>query len=50
MISLSEFEKALELKSDYLEAGLQLGIAYENAGDNQKAINVLNSFGSLDRI
>ena len=48
--AISEFEKALELKDDYLEAGLQLGIAYENIGDNQKAISVLNSFGSIQRI
>ena len=48
--AISEFEKALELKDNYLEAGLQLGIAYENLGDNQKVIDILSSMGSIQRI
>jgi cytochrome c-type biogenesis protein CcmH/NrfG len=48
--AISEFEKALELKKDYIDAGLQLGIAYENAGNNQKAIDILSSMGSVQRI
>ncbi len=42
--AIGEFEKALELKNNYKDAGLQLGLAYEIKGDNEKAINQLNSF------
>ena len=42
--AISEFEKALELKSDYLDTGFQLGLAYEIKGDNKKAISQLSSF------
>lgn len=44
--AINEFEKALGLKSDYLPAGLQLGLAYEAAGDNQKAISQLSNYSS----
>ena len=42
--AIGEFEKALELKKNYLDAGLQLGLAYEIKGDKEKAISQLSSF------
>jgi len=48
--AINEFKKALGLKSDYLNAGLQLGLAYEAEGDNSKAIEQLSSFGSVERM
>ena len=48
--AISEFAKALELKNNYLDAGLQLGLAYEKQGNNKKAIDQLNSLGSIERI
>ena len=49
-LAIGEFEKALELKNNYLDAGLQLGLAYEKRENNQKAIERLNSLGSVERI
>ena len=34
----------------YLTAGLQLSVAYESKGDNQKAIEILDSMGSIQRV
>lgn len=41
--AIGEFEKALELKNNYADAGLQLGLAYEIKGDNKEAINQLKA-------
>ncbi|MDF1498677.1 MAG: tetratricopeptide repeat protein, partial [Patescibacteria group bacterium] len=49
-LAITEFKKALSLKKNYVEAGLQLGLAYEKQGDNQKAIDLFNSLGSVKRI
>ncbi|NOQ68081.1 tetratricopeptide repeat protein [Patescibacteria group bacterium] len=48
--AIGEFEKALSLKENYLDAGLQLGLAYEIQGNSQKAISQLISLGSVERI
>ena len=49
-LAINEFKKALEIKRDYKDAALQLGLSYELLGNNQKAISALSSTGSIEKI
>ena len=48
--AIKEFEKAIELKADYMDAILELGLAYEAKGDYEKAIETINSLENIGNI
>ncbi|MBU4347691.1 tetratricopeptide repeat protein, partial [Patescibacteria group bacterium] len=49
-LAIDQFQKALKYKADYLDAGLQLGLSYEKKEEKEKAIDALNSMGTVQRM